>query len=101
MPHISRCGHIFCYPCIIQYLNASTQSLLKDKNSKNPKCPLCKGIVKIEELKFCEVKNFFQLKAGEFFSASLIMKEKSYPTLFNVSYDSSLEYINLYKKELQ
>ena len=33
-PRITKCGHIFCWPCVIQYLEFE-----KDRNWK--KCPLC------------------------------------------------------------
>ena len=33
-PRITKCGHIFCWPCLLQYLNYERANAWK-------KCPLC------------------------------------------------------------
>ncbi|KAG5716466.1 hypothetical protein E4T56_gene15104 [Termitomyces sp. T112] len=40
-PRITRCGHIFCFPCILQYLSTSD----------NKRCPICLDSVSEKHLK--------------------------------------------------
>ena len=88
-PIIINCGHIFCYPCFLNFYNYYiTQSL----NKKFPKCPLCSESINLEKnsIKFCEMiqcKNYTNNMNIKF---NLIMREKTSPTLFNLIYDPSL-----------
>ena len=88
-PIIINCGHIFCYPCFLNFYNYyTTQSL----NKKFPKCPLCSESINLEKnsIKFCEMiqcKNYTNNMNIKF---NLIMREKTSPTLFNLIYDPSL-----------
>lgn len=41
--HITRCGHIFCWPCMLQYLSLSDKSWSK--------CPICYEAVHSSDLK--------------------------------------------------
>ena len=89
-PVITNCGHIFCYPCFINFCNYHT---IRAINKTNPKCPLCSKKIEISEknLKFCEMiqcrnyTNHMQIKFH------LIMRDKSSPTLFNIYFDPSLK----------
>ena len=89
-PIIINCGHIFCYPCFLNFYNYYT---LRSVNKKVPNCPLCSEVIDLEknEIKFCEMikchnyTNHMQIKFN------LIMREKTSPTLFNLFYDPSLK----------
>ena len=89
-PIIINCGHIFCYPCFLNFYNYyTTQSI----NKKIPKCPLCSERINLEknEIKFCEMircQNYTNHMKIKF---NLIMREKTSPTLFNLFYDPSLK----------
>ena len=49
-PRITKCGHIFCLPCLIRYMYASDDtSHIPEKKSKYKKCPLCEDIIFIPE----------------------------------------------------
>ena len=63
-PIIINCGHIFCYPCFLNFYNY----YILENNKKLPKCPLCSEIIDL----------------------NLIMREKTSPTLYNLIYDPSL-----------
>lgn len=43
-PRISRCGHIYCGPCALQYINYESDGTAK-------KCAVCCSFVSLEELK--------------------------------------------------
>ena len=87
-PIIINCGHIFCYPCFLNFYNY----YILQNNQKLPKCPLCSEIIDQEKnaIKFCEMiqcKNYTNKMRIKF---NLIMREKTSPTLFNLIYDPSL-----------
>ena len=89
-PIIINCGHIFCYPCFLNFYNYYT---IESINKKVPNCPLCSEKIDLEkkEIKFCEMikchnyTNHMQIKFN------LIMREKTSPTLFNLFYDPNLK----------
>ena len=88
-PIIINCGHIFCYPCFLNFYNYYTT---QNSNKKFPKCPLCNENINLEKntIKFCEMircKNYTNNMNIKF---NLIMREKTSPTLFNLIYDPSL-----------
>ena len=88
-PIIINCGHIFCYPCFLNFYNYYTT---QNSNKKFPKCPLCSESINLEKnaIKFCEMiqcKNYTNNMNIKF---NLIMREKTSPTLFNLIYDPSL-----------
>jgi hypothetical protein len=87
-PIIINCGHIFCYPCFLNFYNY----YILQNNQKLPKCPLCSEIIDLEKnaIKFCEMiqcKNYTNKMRIKF---NLIMREKTSPTLYNLIYDPSL-----------
>ncbi|KAJ3143850.1 RING finger protein 10, partial [Irineochytrium annulatum] len=43
-PRVTRCGHVYCYPCILHYLSLSD-------NTKYSKCPICHDAVYGKDLK--------------------------------------------------
>jgi hypothetical protein len=106
-PKITRCGHIFCWPCIENYYNYWTVTSI---NKKNPKCPLCKEFIIPKELKICEVNNCmnyldsqtsnnYNEVNSDCITFNLIMKEKKGQVLYNINHDPDLsifknEYLN-------
>jgi hypothetical protein len=36
-PRVTKCGHLYCYPCLIQYLDFEREN----RNTNYGKCPLC------------------------------------------------------------
>ena len=49
-PRITKCGHIFCLPCLIRYMYASDDAgHIPEKKTRYKKCPLCEDIIFIPE----------------------------------------------------
>ena len=100
-PIIINCGHIFCYPCFLNFYDYSTKTI---DNKKLPKCPLCSENIDLEKnsIKFCEMiqcKNYTNQMQIKF---NLIMREKTSPTLFNLVYDPSLiKWKKIYKYQMR
>ncbi|KAJ5126146.1 hypothetical protein N7526_008323 [Penicillium atrosanguineum] len=42
-PRMARCGHIFCLPCLIRYMHASSDddTPIPEKRARWKKCPIC------------------------------------------------------------
>ena len=73
IPIITKCGHVFCWVCIVSYYNYTIYSSFNDKKIlPKPICPLCKvNIVNLsfDNIKFCEIvhsKHYFSLEDSEF-----------------------------------
>ena len=89
-PIIINCGHIFCYPCFLNFYNYYTITSI---NKKVPNCPLCTEKIDLEknEIKFCEMIRCQNYTNNMQIKFNLIMREKISPTLFNLFYDPSLK----------
>ena len=89
-PIIINCGHIFCYPCFLNFYNYYT---IQSTNKKLPNCPLCSEKIDLEknEIKFCEMIRCQNYTTNMQIKFNLIMREKISPTLFNLFYDPSLK----------
>ncbi|KAI1258614.1 hypothetical protein F5Y18DRAFT_341329 [Xylariaceae sp. FL1019] len=51
-PRMAHCGHIFCLPCLLRFMNATTDnepSLRKEARWK--KCPICEDAFRLSETK--------------------------------------------------
>jgi hypothetical protein len=48
-PKITKCGHVYCWPCILHYLQLSEKSWRK--------CPICYDSVYSKDLKFVLIQN--------------------------------------------
>ncbi|CAG9334186.1 unnamed protein product [Blepharisma stoltei] len=73
-PKINKCGHIFCWPCVIRFLRAS------GKDAK--KCPICQDAVKGDLLRTAEVKLVKNIKEGDIVKMKLIKREKNKISVF-------------------
>lgn len=52
-PRMARCGHIFCLPCIIRFMNstASEDEAKSGKGARWKKCPICEDVVYLHEVR--------------------------------------------------
>lgn len=49
-PRMARCGHIFCLPCMIRFLNSTTDDEVSmRKEARWKKCPICEDSFKMAE----------------------------------------------------
>lgn len=65
---ITRCGHIFCWPCMLHYLSLSDKSWSK--------CPICYEAVHTADLKSVVAMETRQYVAGDMITMRLMRREK-------------------------
>ncbi|XP_029019527.1 RING finger protein 10 isoform X2 [Betta splendens] len=65
---ITRCGHIFCWPCMLHYLS------LSDKDWS--KCPICHEAVHTADLKSVVAMETRQYAVGDVITMRLMQREK-------------------------
>lgn len=68
-PRITKCGHIYCWPCVLQYLDFE-----KDYNWK--RCPLCFDPVYQLDLKNVVIRQNKYYKAGNTMKFDLMVRSK-------------------------
>ncbi|KAG7480593.1 hypothetical protein MATL_G00057880 [Megalops atlanticus] len=66
--HITRCGHIFCWPCMLHYLSLSDKSWSK--------CPICYEAVHGHDLKSVVAMETRQYLVGDLITMRLMRREK-------------------------
>lgn len=66
---MTRCGHIYCWPCLLQYLSLSDKSWRK--------CPICYDAVHLENLKSVISKPYPIYNVGDFVTMQLMCREKN------------------------
>ncbi|XP_046904311.1 RING finger protein 10 isoform X1 [Hypomesus transpacificus] len=66
--HITRCGHIFCWPCMLHYLSLSDKSWAK--------CPICYESVNTPDLKSVVAMETRQYAVGDLITMRLMRREK-------------------------
>ncbi|XP_056145253.1 RING finger protein 10 [Lampris incognitus] len=66
--HITRCGHIFCWPCMLHYLSLSDKSWSK--------CPICYEAVHTGDLKSVVAMETRQYAVGDLITMRLMRREK-------------------------
>lgn len=72
-PQITSCGHIFCFPCILQYL------LMGEDNHKADcvkRCPLCFVMISPRELYTVFIENVKQYSVGDVIEFVLLTRKK-------------------------
>ncbi|KAL0431544.1 UNVERIFIED_CONTAM: RING finger protein 10 [Sesamum radiatum] len=79
-PQITSCGHIFCFPCILQYFSMGEDDL-KDECWK--KCPLCFTMISSKDLYTICIENVKQYHVGDEIEFVLLTRQKD-------SFNSSL-----------
>uniref|UniRef100_A0A672JDV9 E3 ubiquitin-protein ligase RNF10 n=1 Tax=Salarias fasciatus TaxID=181472 RepID=A0A672JDV9_SALFA len=65
---ITRCGHIFCWPCMLHYLSLSDKSWSK--------CPICTEAVHTADLKSVVAMETRQYVVGDVITMRLMRREK-------------------------
>lgn len=51
-PRMAKCGHIFCLPCLIRFMNSSSDDDAKSgRGSRFKKCPICEDIVYLHDVR--------------------------------------------------
>ncbi|OBR07747.1 Ring-15 protein [Colletotrichum higginsianum IMI 349063] len=48
-PRMAKCGHIFCLPCLIRFMNSTDDDSKPGKGARWKKCPLCEDSVYLHE----------------------------------------------------
>lgn len=49
-PRMAKCGHIFCFPCLIRYMHSTEDSNpVADKRPRWKKCPICEDSIYISD----------------------------------------------------
>ncbi|XP_028852880.1 RING finger protein 10-like isoform X2 [Denticeps clupeoides] len=66
--HITRCGHIYCWPCVLHYLSLGDKSWSK--------CPICYEAVHGADLKSVVAMETRQYPVGDVISMRLMRREK-------------------------
>lgn len=73
---MTRCGHVYCWPCILHYL------ALSDKKSWR-KCPICYEAVHIGDLKSAVSKPHHSFNCGESVTFQLMCRQKNSLQVYN------------------
>lgn len=81
-PRITKCGHIYCWPCMLQYLDFE-----KERNWK--RCPLCFDGVYQLDLKPVQIYQSTHYKPSEKITFNLMVRNKN-STLVKDKYIESL-----------
>jgi hypothetical protein len=71
-PRITKCGHIYCWPCVLQYLaynKESTQRAWK-------RCPLCNDPIYKQDLKNVQIVQNHYYKEGDRMRFNLMVRSK-------------------------
>jgi len=65
---LTRCGHAYCWPCLLHYLS------LSDKTWR--KCPICYDAIHAADLKSCTIEQQQAMNVGDFISFQLMRRRK-------------------------
>lgn len=74
---MTKCGHIYCWPCILHYL------ALSDKAWR--KCPICYDAIHLPDLRSCILKPYHSYTVGESVTFELMHREKTSMKVENAS----------------
>ncbi|XP_065866313.1 uncharacterized protein [Euphorbia lathyris] len=72
-PQITSCGHIFCFPCILQYLLMGKED---HKGDCFKRCPLCFVMISQKELYTINIENVNQYCVGDTIDFMLLTRQK-------------------------
>ena len=75
----NKCGHYFCWPCIIRYMWVS---------DVNKRCPVCNASLKSLDLRPVSVQSYTHLTENSFINLALIKRPKGFITLFSANHPS-------------
>lgn len=65
---LTRCGHAYCWPCVLHYL------ALTDKNWR--KCPICYDAIHLSDLKSTAIVQQANIKVSNFVTLQLMRRKK-------------------------
>lgn len=74
---MTKCGHVYCWPCILHYL------ALSDKTWR--KCPICYDAIHLPDLRSAVSKPFHSYAIGEYVTFQLMRREKKSMSVVVVS----------------
>lgn len=77
-PQITSCGHIFCFPCILQYLMMGEED---HKGDYWKRCPLCFVMISAKDLYTIYIENVKQYQVGDIIEFRLLTRKKDSFTL--------------------
>ncbi|XP_051117245.1 uncharacterized protein LOC127241980 [Andrographis paniculata] len=72
-PQITSCGHIFCFPCILQYFSIGEDDL---RGESWKKCPLCFTMISSKDLYTIHIENVKQYRIGDEIEFILLTRQK-------------------------
>ncbi|KAI3929549.1 hypothetical protein MKX01_025717 [Papaver californicum] len=72
-PQITSCGHIFCFPCILQYLLMGEEDR---KGESWKRCPLCFMMISSKDLYTLNIESVKQHYVGENMQFTLLCRAK-------------------------
>uniref|UniRef100_A0A182W7J2 E3 ubiquitin-protein ligase RNF10 n=1 Tax=Anopheles minimus TaxID=112268 RepID=A0A182W7J2_9DIPT len=76
---MTKCGHVYCWPCILHYL------ALSDKKWR--KCPICYEAIHLPDLRSAVSKPFHAFGTGEYVTLQLMRREKGTMKVVEVNDD--------------
>ncbi|KAK4126682.1 hypothetical protein N657DRAFT_630667 [Parathielavia appendiculata] len=50
-PRMAKCGHIFCLPCLMRFMNTSNSEEPGKKQSRWRKCPICEDAIYLSDVR--------------------------------------------------
>lgn len=50
-PRMAKCGHIFCLPCLMRFMNTSNGDPAEKKQTRWRKCPICEDSVYLSDVR--------------------------------------------------
>ncbi|XP_065324527.1 E3 ubiquitin-protein ligase RNF10-like isoform X2 [Gordionus sp. m RMFG-2023] len=90
---LTKCGHIFCWPCILHYLDLSEKYWRR--------CPICYESVKRDDLKSVKIKRVSKHKVGDMITMILMKRRKGSICIQNVIADELNLSAATYEKDLE
>ncbi|EOA23503.1 hypothetical protein CARUB_v10016694mg [Capsella rubella] len=87
-PQITSCGHIFCFPCVLQYLLMGVDN---HKAECFKRCPLCFVMISPRELYTVYIENVKQYSVGDPIEFVLLTRKKySFAPTRKIEYESAI-----------
>lgn len=76
-PRSTRCGHVFCFPCILHHFSVQTDQDYPAQSSSWHKCPICHKEILKRKLKPSRIVSTEpKIKVGDVITFDLITREK-------------------------
>ncbi|CAH8548272.1 unnamed protein product [Heterobilharzia americana] len=66
-PRMGKCGHVYCWPCAMQYIKY-------ENNSTDKKCAVCSCLLSFDDLKRVSLVPITQIKHGDILSLALVKR---------------------------